>query len=144
MVYYPDQLLMVWYTRNREVSMATLVGRCAHCGGNLFVEDHARKCLQCGRTWISVTEIYQFYEDHKKDILADIADIGRSKTLEKWQIPSGSMSKLLNRWLHERPSARALAAASQSNNHLPELPAFSNDWAPEVQIKWLETWATRR
>ena len=124
--------------------MVKEVARCSHCGGNLLKEDGTRKCLQCGRTWRTIPEISEFYDSHKKEILADIADLGRVKAAAKWQIPDGSVSKILRRFLHQQGQENLPAPARSTNHQGPELPAFSNDWTPEVQIKWLEVYGQRR
>ena len=118
--------------------------KCTHCGGQLLKDPDGRKCLQCGRAWRTAPEVCKFYDSHKKEILADIADMGRGKAAAKWQIPSGSMGKILERFLHGKQSGQKPAPGISTNHHGPELPAFSNDWTPEVQIKWLETWTSRR
>ena len=118
--------------------------KCSHCGGKLLKDEDGRKCLQCGRLWRTNSEVAEFYDSHKKEILADIADMGRPKTGKKWQIPSPSITGLLKRWLGEKPLGPKPAPERSDNHHGPELPAFSNDWTPEVQMKWLETWASRR
>jgi len=100
--------------------------------------------MQCGRAWKKNYQVAEFYDSHKKEILADISEMGTVKAREKWQIPSPSMVGLLKRWLHTKESGPKPAPERSTDHHGPELPAFSNDWTPEVQIKWLETWASRR
>lgn len=117
---------------------------CTHCGGQLIRSEDGRKCLQCGRIWRTRPELCEFYDSHKKEILSDIADTGRPKTQKKWQLPSPTLTGLLKRWLHEKDSGPKKAPERSDNHPGPELPAFSNDWTPEVQIKWLEVYAARR
>jgi len=110
---------------------------CIHCGGSLIKDDGERKCLSCSRVWKTRTELHRFYEEHKTEILRDIAELGRPATLKKWQIPSTTMFSLLKSWLGSHESPAPVPAAPSSNGKLPELPAFSNEWTGEVQLAWL-------
>jgi hypothetical protein len=91
-----------------------------------------------------IMERHKFYEDNKQAILADVQSIGRTATCRKWNIPSGSLSILLRRWQEESrgkpPPPPPPPPGHNSDIILPELPAFSNDWTPEVQLKWLEVY----
>jgi len=113
---------------------------CRHCGGSLIYEDGERKCLSCGRTWKTLSELHRFYEEHKVEILQDIAELGRPAATKKWMIPASTLSLLLKCWfnLHDYPPSQI--AAPGHNGKMPRLPAFSNDWPPEVQLAWLETY----
>jgi hypothetical protein len=78
----------------------------------------------------------------KEAIIADLLSLGRMATSKRWGIPKTTLLYLEQRWLTERQ--RALLADG-SPPPLPsdlailtEFPAFSNDWTPEVQLKWLE------
>lgn len=118
--------------------------KCVHCGGTLLKEDGERKCLSCGRTWKNKTERHRFYDEHRYEILKDVADIGRQATREKWQIPSATMHQILTSWLDEKERSPGPGADRSTNGHKPAFPEFSNEWDPQVQIKWLEVWALRR
>jgi hypothetical protein len=86
-------------------------------------------------------ERHKFYEDNKQSILSDVQSIGRPATSRKWGIPSGSLSLLLYRWGKEsKGKPPPPPPPDPDSDILPELPAFSNDWTPEVQLKWLEVY----
>jgi hypothetical protein len=122
----------------------TVKPHCIHCGGNLIRDNGERKCLQCGRAWKSLKELHQFYTEHRFEILKDIADLGRPAAMGKWRMPSGTATSLLRSWLHEQGPKPEPAPAKPADDHLPVLPVFCNEWAPEVQVKWLEVWSQRR
>lgn len=81
-----------------------------------------------------IMERHKFYEDNKQPILSDVQSIGRQATCKKWGIASGVLSLLLKRWQKEgKPPP-----PPPTDSILPELPAFSNDWTPEVQLAWFQ------
>ena len=55
--------------------------------------------------------LHKFYELRKGEILADLGNIGRKKTENKWCIPSSTLSSLLKLW---RPSAETMAPLTQA------------------------------
>ena len=116
--------------------------KCVHCGGFLLKEDGERKCLQCGRSWKTLIERHQFYDEHRFEILKDISEMGRPATIKKWQIPGSTLSVLLKDWLHEKAAVPAPADPPSTNHNLPELPAFSEGWVDQVKVKWLEVYET--
>ncbi|HUV52789.1 MAG TPA: hypothetical protein VMW64_06920 [Dehalococcoidia bacterium] len=97
-------------------------------------------------------EKHRHYEKHKEEILADLRSTGRPATRKKWNIPSGTMGQLEERWLtpQERQdlTSRSRAGSSRSaatptnnvDNSLPSFPEFSNEWPESVQIKWIEVY----
>jgi hypothetical protein len=87
---------------------------------------------------------HRYYEANKTDIIADIINIGPAAARKKWGIPTASYGFLTLRWQPEINKQAALlghVGSSPSSNGLPRLPEFSNDWEPEVQIKWLDVFA---
>lgn len=85
-----------------------------------------------------IMERHKYYEDNKQPILSDVQSIGRPATCRKWGMPSGSLSLILARWQKESKGNPPPPPPSHNSDILLELPAFSNDWTPEVQMKWLE------
>ena len=98
---------------------------------------------------------HRFYEDNKDAIIADLLSIGKAATRENWNIPKGTLGKLMSRWLTKEQKA-AIPTERQptqettppptnstpSNGQLPPLPQFSNAWEPEVQLQWFEVYET--
>jgi hypothetical protein len=84
-------------------------------------------------------EIRAWYTRHKPLILADIKQLGTKKTRHKWQIPSGTWSKLLLRF-GQRPGAAEPAKHKASSDTLPPFPEFSDSWPESVQLGWLEVY----
>lgn len=108
---------------------------------------------------------HSYYQDHKAEILKDIATLGRPAAEKKWHIASGTMSGLKKIWELEwpvkesrKPSKKASAKVSQNvpgetkepknipaiNHDLPPFPVFSNDWDLELQLRWLDIWKELR
>jgi len=98
---------------------------------------------------------HKYYEDNKRAIIADLLSTGKAATREKWNIPKGTLGKLLSRWLTKEqkaaipisePEAPAATpesphpstSSTPSNGRLPPFPPFSDAWEPEVQLEWLE------
>ena len=136
--------------------------RCKKCGGSLYRDEDGRKCLSCGQVWRTKAELHQFYQDHRPEILATVRKLGVTKAADAWQIPQGSINKILSNWGEpETPpvtenvnissesnspgSDRRAAAAPEesiirSNVTMPAFPEFRDDWPQEVQLVWLETY----
>ena len=67
-------------------------------------------------------------DENKYHIMKDVRMMGKGKTLRKWSLAPSTLYVLLASWQYgENPKA-----------DIPLLPAFNNDWTPEVQVKWLE------
>ena len=99
---------------------------------------------------------HKYYEDNKNAIIAHLLSIGKAATREKWNIPKGTLGKLMSRWLTKEQKA-AIPTEGQSaqeasphpstnstpsNGRLPPFPQFSNAWEPEVQLQWFEVYET--
>ena len=105
------------------------------------------------------------YIEHKDEIIADLVGIGRAATREKWNIPKGgSIHGIVARWLTPEQKAVMLSFAPKSNRSprvsdvpttppiqsqpdspgvlvIPQFPEFSETWATEIQLAWLEVYA---
>jgi len=82
---------------------------------------------------------HRYYEQNKEAIVKDMLEIGRKRTREKWGIPQPTIVYLEARWLTDQQRAQVTDAGIPiGDGCLPMLPFFSNDWEPEVQVKWLE------
>ena len=92
----------------------------------------------------------KFYDENKEAILADLTELGNKATAEKWDMPGSTLVGLKRRWgmpvekrggrrkTREKPSQDSASQALRDG--LPPFPAFSENWAPEVQAKWLEVY----
>jgi hypothetical protein len=90
---------------------------------------------------------HHYIEENKDAIIGDLFNIGRSATRLKWYIGNSALRKFEMKWLTEKQRERLtsigniLRQAAGSHNGqqaLPAFPAFSNQWDPEIQLKWLE------
>lgn len=124
--------------------MARLIGTCPKCQGNMFDEDGAIKCLQCSKEIGTKQDRTDFYMANSAAILNSETAVGRTATIKRFNIPPGTMPGLLKRLAAKNGDKPAPAPGPKTTDAIPELPAFSNDWAPEVQLKWLDIWAKRR
>jgi len=103
-------------------------------------------------------ERHDYYESNKEAIIADLLSTGRTATREKWNIPKGTLGKLMSRWLTKEqkaaipisePEAPVTTSESPhpstnstpSNGRLPPFPPFSDKWETEVQLQWLEVYS---
>ena len=143
-----------------------LPGRCPQCDGTFLIDEGVNKCVACSRTIEGIQDMQRYYKYNRPEIEADLKALGRKAAREKWCIPGGTMSGLLARWAKKdktpppppapKPekylSVDGEGVIEMGEDHgpvlkpagFPVLPAFSNDWTPEVQIKWLEAWTSRR
>lgn len=97
----------------------------------------------------NVHERHRFYQDNMQAIIDDLLSIGRIATRKKWDMRHNStLFNLEMRWLTPQQRARIIQVSlaiqagmpipTPSNNGLPDFPAFSMAWPPEIQLKWLE------
>jgi len=114
------------------------------CGGAICYKDGAWSCADCNKDWITNAEKHEFLELHRSAIQRDVVELGSIKARKRWHIPSSTFSQLLKKWTAPETPAPPPVPVPKSDKHLPELPAFSNDWTAEVQVKWLEVWSQRR
>jgi DNA-directed RNA polymerase subunit RPC12/RpoP len=119
---------------------------CPKCKGKLRWDNEEKEfvCLTCGYRRRSSLSKHKFYELNKKEILADFNTLGVSGMRKKWGIPNSSWVQLRERWGVGIEAEQPLQAVSTPNGkapQLPEFPPFSDNWVPEVQLKWLDIWA---
>jgi len=126
--------------------------RCPKCDNPMSFEDGHWHCHVCGTVRYSRIERHRFFETNKEDILKDMSTLGRPETLTKWGIPQSSIISLLRRWGYRPSSPEPVQRREPQGDHhespgpapvagvLPPLPAFSDTWAPTVQLAWLCLW----
>ena len=144
--------------------MAAIVidSKCAKCGGNITDDYGEPVCLQCGNRPlgqpragvvkdVTIAPVVEkrpndpkkarvWFQKHFREVRADLLVIGNKPTCEKWGIPH----QMIGHFLREHPINKTSAApgppAPDPRGRGPQLPAFSDSWQPEVQVKWLDTW----
>lgn len=115
--------------------------KCRKCGGRapFNEEEGVYKCIACDHEELELRAYYQFCEEHKKEIIQDVLDIGSVKTRAKWQMPIIAWRLLCKRWgIHRVWAAPGFHARSEDGHR--KLPAFRHDWPPELKMKWLEVY----
>ena len=122
------------------MSKATLLAakkphKCQRCGGLAPYEEGVYKCMSCGYEEVDRHVFYEFIEVNKSEILEDTKVLGTVKTRKKWQIPKDVWAVVIRRW-----GLKKVWAVPPATNGLPKLPAWRNDWPPELKVKWLETY----
>ncbi len=115
--------------------MTTLCGRCPKCQGNLFDDHGTIKCLQCGWEKVGARERQLFYQANEADMVRDLVNLGKTKTLAKWGIKPQHISHLKMSALYKERTSHKVEADGQTDGKRPELPAFSDSWDPQVQLK---------
>ncbi len=113
--------------------------KCRQCGGvaPYDVDEGGYKCPTCGRLEVARHILYEFVEVNKVEILEDAQKLGTQKTRVNWGIPKDMWAVIIRRW-----GLRKVWAVPPSTNGLPKLPAWRNDWPPELKVKWLEAYQT--
>ncbi|MBA7641341.1 hypothetical protein ES703_49018 [subsurface metagenome] len=117
------------------------VHKCRKCGSRapLDEEEQVYRCVACGHEEKELRAYYRFCEEHKKEIIQDVLDIGPDKTRAKWQMDRQVWRTLSDRWgVHLVWSAPGFHPHSE--NGYRKLPAFRHDWPVELKLKWLETY----
>lgn len=89
----------------------------------------------------------QWYRKHKKRLIKALLRLGDKAFLEKYNLPPQFLShmkadkryKKLGQKTPPAPAAKAKAGQPKTPkvSGLPQLPPWSADWAPEVQLLWL-------
>ena len=113
--------------------------KCRRCGGSTCLEDGIFKCLSCGEEEVDKHQRHEFLESNKMEILRDVLAIGPAKTQQKWGLPPLTWQTLKHRW-QLRKVWWAPGMHLFQRDGLPRLPAWRNDWPPELKLKWLETY----
>lgn len=100
---------------------------------------------------------HKYYEDNKEAIIADLLSKGKAYTRRRWNIPRGSLGRLITTWLTKEQAAAIPisqpdpsltstepppdpANSAPSNGRLPPFPHFSEEWPQIVKVKWLEVY----
>ena len=121
--------------------MATLLGKCSQCKGNLYNDHGTIKCLLCGWELKDPLERRAWYQANRDEMVQDLLKFGNTKTIKKWGIKIQMIGHLKSTELYKQLTAAVPSPVTTSpTNGLPHLPEFSNDWDPAVQIKWIEAW----
>lgn len=83
----------------------------------------------------------KWYRDNKRQMIKDLLAMGKDAFLERWKVKPQLISHLkadkLYKKLAQAPGAKAPKPKPPSGDKLPQLPPWSNDWSPEVQVRWL-------
>ena len=106
--------------------------KCPRCRTNSLVNG---ECLSCGWKRTPPEEQRKYIEANADEIAIDYANMGSIKVREKWGISNSALYRI--------PQVRAFMhkpRTKRSPDGIPPLPLFSDSWASEVQLKWLEIW----
>jgi len=115
------------------------VHKCRKCGNRapLDKEEGVYRCILCGHEELEQRAFYRFCEEHKKEIVQDVLDIGPDKTRAKWRMNMQVWRALRDRWgLHLVWAAPGFHPRSENGHR--RLPAFRHNWPDEIKLKWLE------
>lgn len=112
--------------------------KCSRCGGSLLFENGRGHCLSCGFDKVNVRDRHQFIESNKDEILEDIKSLGSTKTRKKWGLSTSTIAKLSTPKSHVIRASVSTSHPPCHNVKLPELPPYSEQWDPSVQLKWLD------
>lgn len=84
----------------------------------------------------------KFLDDHRKEIMQDLANKDGKLVREKWNLSPASIRKLLKRWEKEDKELPRFKAPLEPVSPLPDnpygLPPWQDSWTTETQVKWLE------
>jgi len=113
--------------------------KCGECGGELKPEEDRLVCSVCGRPVFSRGLRHRYLERNKNAILKDMENLTRVQVIKKWGIPSSTLCRILRRWGYrtELSLPKDPMSKARTNGHLPVFPEFSNEWAPKVQLAWI-------
>lgn len=78
----------------------------------------------------------KWYKDHKKEMIDDLITMGKKAFLKKWSVPPQLLSHLQSDEYYEERKAPP-AKSRLGTDTLPPLPSWNDNWAPEVQVRWL-------
>jgi len=84
---------------------------------------------------------HKYYEQNKDAIIADLSNLGRAAVRAKWGISKSALNNCEHKWLSDEQRGQITLSGSRvkdTNGRLPAFPAFSNEWDPTTQCKWLE------
>lgn len=106
--------------------------KCPRCRTASLVNG---KCLSCGHKKRSAEELRKLIEANAEEIAQDYSMFGASKVYEKWDISASTLYRIPQvRNYMKKPRTK------RSPDGIPPFPIFSDSWASDVQLKWLEIW----
>ena len=120
---------------------------CPKCGADLIKSNGGWYCPAfCGYDVRSAEEKHKFLIANLPDIKKDCLSIGVQRASKKWKISMDALYKTPE--IHRALLMKKVEmldnldgnGASEDNGATPHLPEFSNEWTPEIQLKWLEIW----
>ena len=118
--------------------MDKLIPKCPKCDGQVLPDGGERKCLQCGYVPEGIRGKAEFYK-HNRDIFLPVLQATTPVEAAKLTgIPKGSIRGLRKLWAETPAPAAVPIPPAKATGKVPELPAFSDSWAPSVQSKWLD------
>lgn len=89
----------------------------------------------------------QWFRDNKKEMIDDLLSLGKDAFLKKWKVTPKLISPLKRDKYYKQKAAQAPSAAArvplkEPGDKLPALPPWNDNWAPEVQVRWLSVYET--
>lgn len=104
-------------------------------------------------------EAHRYWEEHKAEVLADLARLGYGATMKRWRISPGVLTVLRGTRGSKGKSIQTKASTSPKDepgatrksekvtegaNGLPAFPEFNDSWPFIVQEKWLSSYVELR
>jgi hypothetical protein len=93
----------------------------------------------------STKESLQFYRGNKAQMIQDLISYGKDSFLQLWKVKPQIISHLKSDKLYKKlldqmktPSPPSPELQKALVDRLPALPPWSENWAPEVQVRWLD------
>ena len=105
--------------------------KCSRCGGSIV----EKKCISCGEELPNPTAKGKFIKANAQEIADDYITMGSTRVCLKWGFGTAALYRI--------PEVRK-AMGQPRGDGLPLFPVWSNEWATEVQLKWLEIWEKQK
>lgn len=132
--------------------MTTSKLKCPQCGKEALYKNKETQgcvCMNCSKEIKGTHEMHLFIQANGKEIAKDYLEMTTEEVLYKWGISNSALYRIseIIEIRANKPKSRgrphliapkSVKADNRSNEHLPQFPIFSNDWASEVQLKWLD------
>lgn len=117
------------------------VHKCCKCGGRapFNKEENVYKCMTCGHEEKELSALYQFCEEHKREIIQNFLDIGPRKTRAKWGIPLEGWYTLRRKW-HVHLVWTCPGFCPHEDDGHRKLPAFNHAWSDELKLAWFSAY----
>ena len=112
--------------------------KCPKCNSQMIDDGGLWKCLSCGRELEDSKAKHRWFEENKDAIIETYQSGAAGGLRNEWGISPSTWFTLRKRWGVALVSKTEKGEKAVPSNNLPQLPLWQDNWAPEVQVRYLD------